>query len=55
VKIIIVGAGEVGFHIAQKLSDESQEVFLIDKDPEKIKRITSWVLEQALRGSRPPA
>lgn len=50
-KIIIVGAGEVGFHIAQKLSEENQDVFLIDKDPEKIKRITENLDVQALLGS----
>jgi trk system potassium uptake protein TrkA len=51
VKIIIVGAGEVGFHAAQKLSEENQEVILIDKDPEKIKRITENLDVQALLGS----
>ena len=38
-KIIIVGAGEVGFYIAQRLSEENQNVVLIDKDPQKIKQI----------------
>jgi len=51
VKIIIVGAGEVGYHIAQKLSEENQDVFLIDKDPEKIRRITENLDVQALLGS----
>jgi trk system potassium uptake protein TrkA len=50
-KIIIVGAGEVGYHIAQKLSEENQDVFLIDKDPEKIRRITENLDVQALLGS----
>ena len=50
-KIIIVGAGEVGYHIAQKLSEENQDVFLIDKDPEKIKRITENLDVQAILGS----
>jgi trk system potassium uptake protein TrkA len=51
VKIIIVGAGEVGYHIAQKLSEENQDVFLIDKDPEKVKRITENLDIQAVSGS----
>ncbi len=51
VKIIIVGAGEVGFHIAQKLSEEGQNVVLIDKDPQKIRRITENLDVQALLGS----
>ncbi len=50
-KIIIVGAGEVGFHCAQKLSEEGQDVVLIDKDPEKIKRITDNLDVQAVTGS----
>jgi len=51
VKIIIVGAGEVGFHIAQKLTEENQDVFLIDKDPEKIRRINENLDVQAILGS----
>jgi trk system potassium uptake protein TrkA len=50
-KIIIVGAGEVGFHIAQKLSEENQDVFLIDKDPTQIKRVTENLDVQAMLGS----
>ena len=50
-KIIIVGAGEVGFHSAQKLSEEGQDVVLIDKDPQKIKRITENLDVQAILGS----
>jgi len=50
-KIIIVGAGEVGFHIAQRLSEENQNVFLIDKDPDQIKRITENLDVQAILGS----
>jgi trk system potassium uptake protein TrkA len=51
VKIIIVGAGEVGFHIAQRLSEEGQDVVLIDKDPRQIKRITENLDVQAFLGS----
>jgi trk system potassium uptake protein TrkA len=50
-KIIIVGAGEVGFHIAQRLSEEGQDVVLIDKDPAQIKRITENLDVQAFLGS----
>lgn len=50
-KIIIVGAGEVGFHIAQRLSWENQDVVLIDKDPDKIHRINEELDVQALLGS----
>ncbi|MGG5485721.1 Trk system potassium transporter TrkA [Flavobacteriaceae bacterium 144Ye] len=35
-KIIIAGAGEVGFHLAKLLSYESQEITLIDSDKESL-------------------
>jgi trk system potassium uptake protein TrkA len=50
-KIIIVGAGEVGFNIAQKLSEESHDVVLIDKDAQKIERISSNLDVQAYLAS----
>jgi trk system potassium uptake protein len=50
-KIIIVGAGEVGFYCAQKLSEEGQDVVLIDKDPATVKRITENLDVQTITGS----
>ncbi len=50
-KIIIVGAGEVGFHIAKRLSEENQNVVLIEKDLQKIRNITENLDVQALPGS----
>ena len=35
-KIIIAGAGEVGFHLAKLLSYESQEITLIDTDKDSL-------------------
>jgi len=51
VKIIIVGAGEVGYHIAKKLSEEGLDVVLIDKDPVKIRRIGENLDVQSSLGS----
>jgi len=34
-RVLVVGAGEVGFHLAQRLSEEHQDVVLIDSDPER--------------------
>ena len=34
-KALIVGAGEVGFHLAQRLSEESQDVIIVEADPER--------------------
>ncbi|HSR41408.1 MAG TPA: NAD-binding protein, partial [Longimicrobiales bacterium] len=34
-RVLIVGAGEVGFHLAQRLSQENQDVVLIEQDAER--------------------
>jgi len=39
VKIIIIGAGEVGYNLAMKLSKEGHDVVVIDHDPEKVRHI----------------
>ncbi len=41
----------MGFNIAQRLSEESHDVVLIDKDPQKIKRITEDLDVQVFLGS----
>jgi trk system potassium uptake protein TrkA len=38
-RVIIVGAGEVGYHIARFLSLESIDVVVIDKDKDKLRRV----------------
>ncbi|MDG1804024.1 NAD-binding protein, partial [Flavicella sp.] len=38
-KIIIAGAGDVGFHLAKLLSNEAQDTFVIDSNPKKLKYI----------------
>lgn len=35
-KIVIAGAGEVGSHLAKLLSDEEQDIIVIDEDPERV-------------------
>ena len=42
-KIVIVGAGEVGTHLAKMLSKENHDIVLMDEDPEKLQRIASQV------------
>nr|NIP58597.1 NAD(P)-binding domain-containing protein [Gemmatimonadota bacterium]NIR78980.1 NAD(P)-binding domain-containing protein [Gemmatimonadota bacterium]NIT87629.1 NAD(P)-binding domain-containing protein [Gemmatimonadota bacterium]NIU31491.1 NAD(P)-binding domain-containing protein [Gemmatimonadota bacterium]NIU36158.1 NAD(P)-binding domain-containing protein [Gemmatimonadota bacterium] len=34
-RVLIVGAGEVGFHLAERLSQENQDVVLIEQDPDR--------------------
>jgi trk system potassium uptake protein TrkA len=50
VKIIIIGAGEVGYNLALKLSKENHDVVVIDHDPEKIRHIDETVDVKSLLG-----
>jgi len=49
--IIIIGAGEVGFHLADRLSKEKKDVVIIDRDIEKIRRVQNTLDVQAIHGS----
>ncbi|WP_372745578.1 Trk system potassium transporter TrkA [Lutibacter sp.] len=42
-KIIIAGAGDVGFHLAKLLSFESQDIYLIDTDGEKLEYASNHI------------
>lgn len=37
-RVIIVGAGEVGYHLAERLSQENQDVVVIETDPDRAER-----------------
>ena len=50
-KIIIIGAGDVGFNIAQRLSEENHDVVVIEKDPVKIRSVQNAIDVQAIEGS----
>ncbi len=50
-KVVIVGAGEVGFHVASRLSHENKDVVVIDKDIDAIRRISDNIDVQVILGS----
>src|SRR5690606_21821721 len=49
-KIIIPGAGEVGFHLAKLLSYEAQDITLIDTDKEKLSYADNHLDIRVLKG-----
>jgi len=51
VRIIIIGAGEVGYHIAQRLAGESKEVVVIDLDADSLRKLAEVSDVQTIRGS----
>ncbi|SFM63326.1 Trk system potassium transporter TrkA [Thermodesulforhabdus norvegica] len=50
-RIIIVGAGEVGYHIAKRLATENKEVVIIDRNPEALSRCENLLDVQPVLGS----
>ena len=37
-KVVIIGGGEVGFHVAKALSEEDYDITVVDIDPVKCRR-----------------
>ncbi len=50
-RIIVIGAGKVGFTIAEYLIAEEHDVIIIDKDDEVIERCTGFLDALCLRGN----
>ena len=50
-KIVIVGAGEVGYHIASRLAFENKDVVVIDSNPETLVRLSESIDVQMIIGS----
>lgn len=49
-RILIVGAGEVGFNIAARLTEEGHDVMIVERDEARLARATSTLDVQGLRG-----
>lgn len=49
-RIVIVGAGEVGFHIAQRLVLEKKDVVVVDKDKAALQRVMEHLDVQTVLG-----
>ena len=54
-KVIVCGAGQVGFHIARQLAAENNDVIVIDQSPELVRRVGDALDVQTVLGfaSRP--
>lgn len=50
-KVIIVGAGEVGFNIAKRLAMENKEVVVVDRNASALRRIVEVLDVQTVEGS----
>jgi trk system potassium uptake protein TrkA len=56
-RIIVIGAGEVGYHIAERLSHEAHEIVVIERQPEVVRRLEETLRVRAIEadGSSPRA
>jgi trk system potassium uptake protein TrkA len=56
-RIIVIGAGEVGFHIAERLSHEAHEIVVIEHQAEVVRRVRDELRLEAIQadGSSPRA
>lgn len=50
-RVIIVGAGEVGYHVAERLASERHDVVVIDIRPERLEYVQSHIDVAVLEGS----
>ena len=50
-KVVIIGAGEVGFNIASRLVNENKDVVVIDENPEAIRRVSDNIDVQVVNAS----
>jgi len=50
-KVLVIGAGEVGFHIASHLARENKEVVVIDEDPGALRRVADHIDALVIEGS----
>jgi len=50
-RIVIIGVGEVGFHVAKALSQEEHDITVMDMDPVKCKRATESLDVIVLEGN----
>lgn len=49
-KVIVIGAGEVGLNIAKHLMEENQDVVVIENNPEKVRLISEQLDVQVVEG-----
>jgi len=50
-RVIIAGAGEVGFHLAKLLTIEGHNITVIDKNPDQLKNISNQLDLEVIAGS----
>lgn len=50
-KIIVIGAGKVGYNLAESLSKENNDVVIIDKNPQALKKAEDNLDVMCIKGN----
>ena len=50
-RVIVVGAGEVGYHVAERVSQEQQDVVVIDLDADRLEYVQSHLDVAVIKGN----
>jgi trk system potassium uptake protein TrkA len=50
-RIVIAGAGEVGFHLAKMMSNEAQNIYIIDDNEDRLEYVQSHLDVYAVKGN----
>lgn len=50
-RILIIGAGEVGYHLAQRLSEEGQDVVVIESSPDRAEEVAGLLDVMTITGN----
>ena len=49
-RIVIIGAGNAGKNLAERLSNEQHDIVIVDRDPDKLASVQSQVDIQTVEG-----
>ena len=50
-RIVIAGAGEVGFHLAKMMSNEAQNIYIIDDNEDRLEYVQSHIDVFGVKGN----
>jgi trk system potassium uptake protein TrkA len=50
-RVVVVGAGEVGYHVAERLASEKQDVVVVDVRPERLEYVQAHLDVAVIEGS----
>lgn len=50
-RVLVVGAGEVGFHLARRLSEEDHDVVVVESDPDRAEEVSAHMDVMVVEGN----